>query len=106
MPIPKIVERHPSEAEHRKRMAESINGLRAGKLAAVGSFTLAAGGTTTTVSDNNFDSNMVVIWTPASANAAGALAGLYVSARTKGQFTLTHANTATLDRTFLYVRLG
>jgi hypothetical protein len=48
----------------------------------------------------------VVIWAPTTANAAGAMTNLYLSARDRGSFTLTHANAATTDRTFLYVRLG
>lgn len=106
MSVPRIVERHPNEAEHRKRMAETINGLRDGKLDAVGTFTLTPSSTTTVVADNKFDANMVPLLVPLSANAAGALSGLYVSSRGKGTFTLTHASTAAVDKTFAYARLG
>lgn len=106
MPIPYLFVDDPDERRHRERLASAVNALIAGKLDAVGTFTLTANDATTTVSDNKFESNQVVIWAPTTANAAGAMTNLYLSARDRGSFTLTHANTATTDRTFLYVRLG
>lgn len=41
-----------------------------------------------------------ILLSPRSANAAVATANVYVSAVVQGGFTLTHANTATTDRTF------
>ena len=106
MAIPYLFVDDPDERRHRERLASAVNALIAGKLDVVGSFTLAANATSTTVSDNKFESNMAVVWVPTTANAAGAVGGLYLSGRSQGSFTLTHANTATTDRTFLYVRLG
>jgi hypothetical protein len=106
MAIPYLFVDDPDERRHRERLASAVNALIAGKLDVVGSFTLAANVTSTTVSDNKFESNMAVVWVPTTANAAGAVGGLYLSGRSQGSFTLTHANTATTDRTFLYVRLG
>lgn len=106
MAIPYLFVDDPDEKRHRERLASAINALIAGKADVVGTFTLAANATSTTVSDNKFESNQVVVWAPTTANAAGAVGGLYLSARAKGSFTLTHANTATTDRTFVYVRLG
>ncbi len=94
------------EAQHRFVIADALNRAIRGNLDAVGTFTLAAGVTTTTVTDNLFYFDQVVVWSPTTANAAAALAGLYISARANGSFTLTHANTGTTDRTFFYVRLG
>lgn len=87
-------------------IAELINNLLKGRLNNTGAFTLAAGVTTTVVVDTTFESSMVVCWMPTTANAAGAMTNLYVSARAPGTFTLTHANTATLDRTFYYTKQG
>ncbi len=87
-------------------LARAVNTLLKGGADVVGAFTLTAGATSTTVSDNLFESQMVPVLVPTSANAAGALATTYVSARAKGSFTLTHANAATVDRTFLYIRWG
>lgn len=106
MSLQRIPRDHPDEKVHRALIASAVNGLIDGKLDVIGTVTLAASATTTTVSDNKFESGMVPLFVPTTSNAAGALSGLYVSARTKGEFTLTHASTATTDRTFLYVRLG
>jgi hypothetical protein len=106
MSVPKISTRGLSDAQQLVLMAERINSIIDGKIDAVDSFTLTANATTTTVSDNKFESNMVPVWSPATANAAAAMTNVYLSARTKGGFTLTHSNTATTDRTFNYSRLG
>jgi len=43
---------------------------------------------------------------PTTANAAGALSNLHVSARAQGSATLTHTNTSTTDRTFGVAIIG
>jgi hypothetical protein len=106
MSISRVAIRGLESATALQRHAESINGLIDGKLDVVGSLTLEDGATSTVVSDNKFESNMVPVLIPTTANAAGALATTYLSARASGSFTLTHANTADVDKTFLYVRLG
>lgn len=87
-------------------MADTINKMMTGRANNTGSFTLEAGVTTTVVSDPAFESSMVPLFTATTANAAGALATMYVSDRSKGSFTITHANTGTTDRTFIYSRWG
>lgn len=87
-------------------LAETINNILKGRANNSGTFTLTAGATTTVVTDTAFESSMVVTWMPTTVNAAGAMTNLYVSARDKGTFTLTHANTATTDRAFAYSRWG
>ncbi len=106
MSISRIPTRGLTDAQQLQRVAESINGLIDGKLDVARIVTLDAGVTSTAVDDNRFESNMIPWLTPTTANAAAALATTYVSARTKGGFTLTHANAGTTDRTFLYGRLG
>ena len=96
----------PDTARQLRRVAESINGLIDGKLDVTGTITLATSAGSTVTSDNKFESQMVPLLIPTTANAAAALASTYVSARSKGSFTLTHANNVQADRTFLYVRLG
>lgn len=91
---------------HRQLIADTINKILRGRANNVGSFTLAASTVNTVVSDNLFESSMVPLVIPTSANAAGALSGLYVSARSNGSFTLTHASTAAVDKSFLYARWG
>jgi hypothetical protein len=94
------------DVQHRQLFADTINAILKGRANNVGSFTLAANTTTTTVTDPAFESSMVVTWMPTTANAAGAMTNLYVSARDSGTFTLTHSNAATVDRTFYYMRWG
>ncbi len=106
MSIAKVALRGKSAEQQMLRHAESINGLIDGRQDVTGAVTLAANAATTVVEDNKFESQMTPVFVPTTANAAGALSGMYVSARINGGFTLTHANTATTDRTFQYVRFG
>lgn len=105
MSIPKVALRGDPVGQV-LRHAESINALIDGKANVTGTVTLTANSATTTVSDNKFESGMVPVFVPTTANAAAALGGMYVSARTQGGFTLTHANNAQTDKSFLYVRFG
>lgn len=95
-----------NEKRHRLVIATTVNELLKGRANNAGSLTLAAGATTTVVLDNLFNSDMVPLLTPTTSNAAAALGTTYVSSRDNGSFTLTHANNAQTDRTFLYVRWG
>jgi hypothetical protein len=106
MSLQRIPREHTDEKIHRAIIAQAVNGLIDGKLDAVGSITLTANSATTDVADNKFESGMVPVLIPTTSNGAAALTGLYLSARTKGQFTLTHANNAQTDRSYLYVRIG
>lgn len=94
------------DALHRQLIAETINKMLSGRANNAGTLTLTAGATTTAVIDPAFESSMVPILIPTTANAAAAVTNVYLSTRVNGSFTLTHANTATTDRTFLYVRWG
>jgi hypothetical protein len=44
--------------------------------------------------------------TPTTANAASAIAATYISTITNGSFIITHASSASVDRTFRYALLG
>lgn len=87
-------------------LSTTLNEVLKGRANNTGTLTLTDNVTTTAVEDNQFQSDMVPLLIPTTANAAGALATTYVSARANGSFTLTHANAATTDRTFLYARWG
>lgn len=71
-----------------------------------GQFTLLANQTTTTVTKAvspgavNVAQEDEIMLSPRTANAAAAVTNVYVSAVTQGAFTVTHANAATVDRTF------
>jgi hypothetical protein len=91
-----------------KKIVLAIQQLAAGRSNAVGNVTLATGSSTTTVATPNCAAGSTPILTPASANAATELGNgsMYVSSVTNGSFIITHANSATTGRTFLYAILG
>lgn len=70
-----------------------------------GTVTLNANATTTTISNGSVTTSSVIVLSPTTSNAAGAVANVYVSSLAAGSATLTHANAATTDRTFSYVVL-
>ena len=96
------------EESNLSRIVRSIRELWEGRSNAVGEFTLAAGATSTVVSADNCGENSRIALTPRTANAAGALATTYITAANvvPGQFTVTHANAGTTDRTFGYAING
>lgn len=100
--VPGITETDP------KKIVLAIQQLAAGRSNAVGSVTLTAGAATTTVTDRNCAAGTAPILVPTTANAAAEIGNgtMYVSAVTNGSFTLTHANSATTGRTFLYALFG
>lgn len=91
-----------------KKIVLAIQQLAAGRSNAVGKVTLATSASTTTVTDKNCAAGSTPILTPTTANAATELGNgtMYVSAVANGSFTITHANSATTGRTFLYALLG
>jgi hypothetical protein len=91
-----------------RKIVLALQQLAAGRSNAVGSVTLATGASTTTVTTPNCAAGSTPILTPASAAAATELGNgtIYVSAVANGVFTITHANSATTGRTFLYAVLG
>lgn len=91
-----------------KKINLSIQQLGAGRSNAVGSVTLTVSVATTTVTTSNCASGSTPILTPTTANAAAEVGNgtMYVSAVANGSFTITHANSGTTGRTFLYAILG
>ena len=91
-----------------KKIVLALQHLAAGRSNAVGSVTLATGSATTTVTTANCAQGSTPILTPASAGAAAEVGNgtMYVSSVTNGSFTITHANSATTGRTFVYAILG
>ena len=99
-----------------KKINLSIQQLGAGRSNAVGSVTLATGSATTTVSVANgaitqsglIAPGSVPILIPTTANAATEFgAGTwYISAVAKDSFTITHTNSGTTGRTFLWAIVG
>lgn len=96
---------YENETEHRRLLAEAVNSVRNGKVRSTGTVTLEASQTTTTLTDIRIGPESVILFMPTTQNAAGEV-GYYVSARTEGQATITHATDSRTDRTFAYVVLG
>lgn len=91
-----------------KKVILALQQLAAGRSNATGTVTLVTGASTTVVSDPNCAAATVPLLTPVSANAATEVGNgtMYVSAVANGSFTITHANSATAGRTFLYALQG
>jgi hypothetical protein len=106
----KAIETHTNPLEWCKQLAKKINAVMDGKTNNTATITLTANSATTTVTfaEGRVGADTVLTFTPITANAAGALSGLYVSGRDVAAktVTLTHANTATNDRTFSCVLVG
>ena len=93
---------------HRRQIASWMREAHQGHLGNVGEVTLATSAASTSVTDFRVGPNTFIGLMPITANAAAELAsgGCYVSSRSAEAFTITHANTATADRTLVYCILG
>lgn len=89
-------------------LVQAINELIQGRNNAWGEVTLTLNQATTTVTSPAFPATAIPIFTPLHANAAAELGAgtMYVSSRANGSFVITHANSATANRTFGWVALG
>ncbi len=91
------------------RIIQSIRDLYQGRSNATGVFTLAvAPATTTVVTAANCGPGSIITLMPRTANAAGAIATTYIIEGNVGSgiFTVTHASSASNDRTFSYAIQG
>lgn len=106
----KAIESHTNPLEWCKQLSRKINSVMDGKTNNVGVLTLTANSTTTVVTfaDGKIGIDTVISLSPTTANAAGAIGGLYLSGRDVAAktATFTHANTAAVDKTFSYVLVG
>ena len=91
--------------EHIFKLADAIAAILRGKTNNTGEFTLAAGTTSTVVTDAHVTPSSVITWGAKTATAAAAMTALRYSAGV-GQLTLTHDNTADVDRRFGYAAHG
>jgi hypothetical protein len=89
-----------------RKVIFALNETTRGRSNATNTVTLTANTTTTTVTAVNCAEGSQVFLSPKTANAAGAVATTYISAIANGEFTITHANNAQVDKTFGYVCLG
>tara|TARA_A100000171_G_C2106968_1_gene132840 strand:+ start:498 stop:815 length:318 start_codon:yes stop_codon:yes gene_type:complete len=96
----------PADGATPRQTAFAVNLLIDGKSNNTASFTLAASTTTTTVTDFRVGPDSVIVFTPMTANAAGAFSSMFVSARATESFTVTHASNSQTDKTFTYIVVG
>ena len=97
----------PPTGASERQVHQAIRELIDGGSNAVGTVTLTANVTTTTVTRSTIKRTGVVLLSPRTANAAAALATTHIAvAAAGGGFTITHANNAQTDRTFGYVVIG
>lgn len=92
-----------ADREHRGELARALNLALSGGVGVVRALTIANATTSTVVNDALAHAGSIPLLTP--TNAAGAGISPYVTARTKGSFTLTHANPGA-SATFIYILLG
>ena len=104
----------PNTGATERAMVTAIRELIQGRNNAVGTvvnsqnITLDTGSATTVVSSSLFNGNGTLILIPRTATAAAEVANgsIYISDVSPGSFTITHANSATADRTYDYFFAG
>lgn len=96
------------EKQHRRLIAQWMREAHQGHLGNTGQVTLGTSVATTSVTDFRVGPNAFIGFMPTTANAAAELGNgtMYVSTRGNETFTITHANSITADRTFVYSILG
>lgn len=102
-PVPRF---QPNEKNHRQAISNWAFQVQQGKIPVTGNVTLNASATTTVVIDSRAGINSYIGLCPTTANAASAMASVWVSSFGKQTFTLTHSNTASVDKSFRYCVLG
>lgn len=90
------------------KINQAIEQIDQGRLNCSGTFTLAAGATTTTVPAPTVASGTEINFSPTTANAAAAMTSTYILASnvSAGSFIVSHANAGTTDRTFSFIAIG
>jgi len=84
-----------------QQVAKVVNGTLQGKINAGSEITFRASQTTTIITDDRLNTTSNPILMPKTANARTALNTAYVSARSRGSVTFTHASAAAIDQTFI-----
>jgi hypothetical protein len=98
--------REPAANSDIDEIRDAVRQLVRGRSNATGTVTLTPGATTTVVSAPfNVSARSRVGMSPTTANAAAALTTTFWVAG-NGSFTITHANNAQADRTFIWSAQG
>lgn len=88
-----------------RKFAAALQGLAQGRSNAVGTFTLTASTTSTTVTAPTCAPGSAVFWNATTTHGANDIPLMSYVAGT-GQFVVTHANNSRADRSFGFVVLG
>jgi len=98
----------PDDKEHRRQMAQAINGLRQGKMNVTKAITLNAGATTTTLTDGRIGvTTCIVPSMPTTQNGATALlAGIWITNIVTGSCMINHASSANIDQNIRFLIIG
>lgn len=90
------------------KIVRAIRELFEGRSNAVGMLTLTPSASSTVVTAPNCGSGSTVLLTPKTANAAAEIGNgtLYIATVANGSFTVTHANNALADRSFMWAAFG
>tara|TARA_Y100001937_G_scaffold118382_1_gene172705 strand:- start:37 stop:363 length:327 start_codon:yes stop_codon:yes gene_type:complete len=96
----------PDQGQHIRLISNVLNNTIDGKLNSTGDVTLRANQTTTTLTDERIGGDSIILFMPITANGNTAKTNLFVSARSKGTATLTHASSSNTDQNFGYVVIG
>lgn len=92
---------------HRKLMTLWMQQVHLGHIANIGTVTLLASTTSTTVADSRVGPNSFIWFMPTTLNAESEMSnGISVRTRGKQQFVITHKSNAATDKTFVYCILG
>lgn len=91
-----------------RQLATILGNVMQGKLNATATVTLTANAASTTVTDFRVGAGSCITFMPMTPNAAAEIGAgtMYVSARGKREFTITHANNGQVDRDFVYQVIG
>lgn len=86
----------------------TVRQLCEGRSNAVGTFTITANAASTVVTSVTCGSGSSVLCFPTTANAAAEIGNgtMYIGTVANQSFTVTHANNAQVDRTFMYAAIG
>lgn len=94
------------EVRHRRKLAEWAKQANIGHIPVVGNVTLTASTVSTTVADKRVAPGSWIGLEPITANALSAAPTVWVSTFGIETFTITHASSASADKTFRYAVLG
>lgn len=83
-----------------------LKNANTGKIGNTGTVTLAAGKSSTTVTDSRAGASSYIGFMPRTPNAAMEAGNLVISGQGDGFFTIEHTNNTLTDRTFTYCIMG